>query len=298
MDWLYFAAASAVVLGVYDVCKKAAVVHNAVLPTLWASSVVSWCFVLPLGALSLVDGAGSLPLGLGVGALPIREHVGVLLKAVMVSLSWLLTFSAVKHLPISLAGPIRSTAPLFTLLGAVLLFAEQPTLTQWCGMLIILGGYVAFAIIGQADGLRLRANPWIWMLLGGTLLGAGSGLYDKLLLQRMKLEPMTLQFWFSTYNVLLQTLLVAAVWWPRRAFQRFQWRATMFWVGALLVLADQLYFRALAGADALVSVVSLVRRSNVVVSFSLGGWLFSERLLVRKAIGLALILVGLFVLRP
>lgn len=296
MDWLYLAFASAAVLGLYDVSKKSALVDNAVLPTLWGSTFVSWLMLLPLGATSLVWGVGSLPVGVAVGELSGPQHLWVLLKSAIVTSSWLLTFSAVKYLPISLAGPIRSTAPVFTLLGAVLFFAERPSLTEWCGIAIVGGGYVVFAVIGEAEGVGFRANGWFWVLLAGTLVGAGSGLYDKVLLQRMLLAPVTLQFWFTTYNLLLQTLVVAAIWWPRRSVQKFEWRGSVFLVGALLVLADQLYFRALASEGALLSVISMVRRSSVLVSFAIGGWLFREQLLARKATGLALIALGLVVL--
>lgn len=296
MDWLYLAIASAAVLGLYDVCKKSALVDNAVLPTLWGSTFASWLMLLPLGAASLSFGVSSLPAAIAVLDLSGPEHLCVLLKSAIVTSSWMLTFSAVKYLPISLAGPIRSTAPVFTLLGAVLIFAERPSLTEWCGIGIVLGGYTVFAVIGEAEGVGFRANRWLWVLLAGTLVGAASGLYDKVLLQRMMLPPVTLQFWFTTYNLLLQTLVVAALWWPRRSIQRFEWRRSVLLVGALLVIADQLYFRALASPGALLSVISLVRRSNVLVSFALGGWLFREQLLARKATGLALIALGLVVL--
>lgn len=296
MVWVYLAIASAAVLGLYDVCKKSALVGNAVLPTLWGSTFASWLLLLPLGAASLTFGAGSLPAGLTVGELSGVQHLWVLLKAAIVTSSWLLTFSAVKYLPISLAGPIRSTAPVFTLLGAVWFFAERPSLTQWCGIAIVLCGYGVFAVIGEAEGIRFRANRWLWVLLAGTLVGAGSGIYDKVLLQHLMLAPVTLQFWFTTYNLLLQTLVVGAMWWPRRSTHKFEWRRSVFLVGALLVLADQLYFRALASEGALLSIISLLRRSNVLVSFAIGGLLFREQLLAHKATGLVLIALGLVVL--
>jgi bacterial/archaeal transporter family protein len=296
MDWLYLAIASAAMLGLYDVCKKSALVDNAVLPTLWGSTFASWLLLLPLGAASLSLRAGSLPAGFTVAELSGTEHLWVLLKSAIVTSSWLLTFSAVKYLPISLAGPIRSTAPVFTLLGAVLFFAERPSLTQWCGIAIVVVGYGILALIGEAEGVGFRANGWFWVLLAGTLVGAGSGLYDKVLLQGMGLAPVTLQFWFTTYNLLIQTVVVGVMWWPRRSIQKFEWRRSVFLVGALLVLADQLYFRALASQGALLSIISLVRRSNVLVSFAIGSWLFREQLLARKATGLALIALGLVVL--
>ncbi len=65
---------------------------------------------------------------------------------------------------------------------------------------------------------------------------------------------------------------------------------------ALLLLADALYFRALAIPGALVSVVATVRRTNVVISFAIGGLAFRERYRSRKALALVGVLVGLFLL--
>jgi transporter family protein len=123
-----------------------------------------------------------------------------------------------------------------------------------------------------------------------------SGLYDKALLQQARLHPTTLQFWFTVDNVGLQVALCAGWWWKQRAVVPFTFRWTVPLVGVLLVAADQFYFRALAQEDALVSVVALARRASVLVSFSLGGWLFREHLLKQKSGALALILAGLLIL--
>jgi transporter family protein len=67
-------------------------------------------------------------------------------------------------------------------------------------------------------------------------------------------------------------------------------------VGVLLVIADALYFRSLAIPGALVSVVSTLRRTNVVLSFALGAIVFGERNRLPKAAALAGILVGIVLL--
>jgi transporter family protein len=222
----------------------------------------------------------------------------VLLKAGIVTLSWVLTFFGVKHLPISIAGPIRASAPLFTLLGALLIYDESLSPSQWCGIASILAGYVALAVIAGGEGSRVEVNRWLMLMLAGTALGAISGLYDKLLLQGMKIPPSTLQFWFTSDALLLQTLLVAVVWWPRRRrYTPFTWRPVMLGVAGLLLLADQAYFRALASEGALVSVISSIRRSNVLISFTVGGLLFHERRLGRKATALSAIALGLLFLQ-
>ncbi len=297
MTWILLAVLSAVFLGLYDVGKKAAVQDNAVLPVLFACSASGLAMLLPVLACSTLAPDTARQHGLLLQALTLHEHLLVLAKAAIVTLSWVLTYYALKHLPISLASPVRASAPLFTLLGAITLFGERPTLRQGVGIAAILVAYWVFSIIGRSEGIRFGRNAWVWSLFLGTLVGAASSLYDKHLLQVVRLPAFTMQVWFTVYNTLLQGLIVAFLWWPRRKqITRFQFRWTIVAVGILLLLADALYFRALALPGALVSVISALRRTNVVLSFAIGAAVFGERNRLPKAFALAGILLGVFLI--
>lgn len=297
MTWMLLAVLSAVFLGLYDVAKKASVEHNAVLPVLLACSASGLALMSPVVLLS--TGAPTLARELGLVLEPISAagHLLILAKAVLVTLSWVLTYFALKHLPISLASPVRASAPMFTLLGAVAFFGERPSPRQLAGILVILSAYWAFSFIGRSEGIRFSRNPWVWSLFLGTLVAAASGLYDKHLLQSAKLPALAMQVWFTAYNTLIQALIVAFVWWPRRAANTpFRFRRSMVAVGALLLVADALYFRSLAMPGALVSVVSTLRRTNVVLSFVVGAILFGERNRLPKGIALAGVLAGIYLI--
>jgi transporter family protein len=224
------------------------------------------------------------------------QHLLVGLKSTLVTSSWVCAYFAVKHLPLSFAGPLRSLSPLVTVLGALILFGEMPSHIQFFGMLLMLCGYLGFAWLGRAEGIAFHADRWVWLLLLGTCLGAVSGLYDKQLLQHFRLNPTTLQLWFTVDNVLIQAGLTWALWRPARLQKPFTFRWTIPLVGAFLICADQFYFRALAEPGALVSVVALVRRASVLVSFSVGGLLFREKLLKKKAVFLFVLLLGVTLL--
>lgn len=295
MSWWLLAALSAASLGLYDVSKKAALNDNAVLPVLFGSSLAGAVLVLPVVVLSTTH-----PALLGTLALPAlaaRAHLFILVKAAIVTASWVLSFFAVKHLPISLAAPIRASAPLFILLGAVVLFAERPSAWQWLGIAVVLLAYWAFSVIGRLEGFAFSSNRWILMMLAGTLLGAASALYDKYLLRSEQLPPTALQCWFTLYNAALQGLIVVFAWAPRRRRTTpFAWRPWIVAVGVLLLVSDNLYFHALASDGALVSVVSMIRRTNVVVTFTVGSLVFHDLLMRRKALALVGVLVGLWML--
>lgn len=293
MTWLLLAILSALFLGLYDVAKKAALDGNAVLPVLFGCSLAGAAVVLPAGIATWAAPDLAARAGVLVEPLDGRGHLLVVAKAFIVTTSWVLTYFAIKHLPISIASPLRASAPLFVVLGAVFFMGERPTGHQWLGIAVMLGAYWGFSALGREEGIHFTRNRWVGLLLLGTLVGAASGLYDKHVFQAENLPPMAVQFWFATYGALLQGVVAAVAWWPRRgAGTPFQFRWSIVAVGALLVVADSLYFRAVAAPAALISVVSLVRRTNVVVSFSIGGLAFREKNRLKKAGALAGLIVG------
>lgn len=303
--WLLLSFGSAVLLGGYEISRKAAVEKNAVLPVLFTASLsgfLSLCVLLLVGPslLSAFGGAVeesafTLPDASVIFLSP--AHLGLaFLKSVLVTSTWLCAYFSIKHLPLSVASPLRSLSPVLTVAGALLVFHEVPSLRQWAGIFVVFLGYFGFAVLGREEGIHFQTNRWVLLLLFGTAIGGTSGLYDKFLLGRLGLPPTGLQFWFSAFNALLHGVLAAVIWWPKRSEKPFSFRVSAVLVGLFLLGADQLYFRALSDPDALVSVVSLMRRGSLVVSFVVGGLLFREKLLKKKAVPLGVLVTGLLLL--
>ncbi len=290
MSWLSFAVISAALIGAYEVSRKAAVDRAA--PTLvLLSATLGGLFVLaPLALLTQAGVFVDTKTGFALAPLSPAEHVLVLLKALLVSLSWVLTYSAVRHLPISIASPVRAAAPFFTLLFALVVYGEAPRPLDWLGMALLFGGYFRLSLVAREEGVHFSSDRWVFALVLGTLFGAASGIYDKYLLQFRLLPPTTLQFWFTFYAVILQAVFLLREYRRKQFALRVPWLAPL--AGVLLVLADQFYLRAMANPEALVSIVALTRRSSVIVSFVLGGLLFREKQLKRKALALCLVVLG------
>lgn len=283
MSWLVATLLSALVLGFYDIAKKHAVAKNAVMPTLLLATLTgSVAFV----ALTLLRGnpgdiAASCP----------RDYGLVALKSLLVAASWICVYAAMQVMPISLAAPIRATSPLWTFMGALLLYREYPSWAQAAGMATIFVGYYLFATWGRQEGFSWKSKGML-LILAGTLLGAASSLYDKYLLNSLQLQPTFVQFYFSLGLVVvlgIATLL-------HRSRTPFVWRWTIPLTGLALTLADAFYFHAVACPDTQISVLSLLRRSNVLISFALGGLIFHDRNLKHKALGLVIILIGTLIL--
>jgi drug/metabolite transporter (DMT)-like permease len=276
MHWIAASLLSAFVLGCYELSTKQAVRDNAVLVVLFFTNVCSAVVWLGLFAL---DGArpGVLPAILHVPSLTATQHLLILAKSALVALLWSCSYFAVKHLPVSLASPIRSTSPVWTLSGALLVLGERPTLLEGAGIAITLGSFLGLSAAGAREGIHFGRNRWVWLLVFGTVLNGISALYDKYLLGHYGFSAAAVQAWFSIYLALL--FLPLALGWKLRLWQRneFHWRWSIVAMSLTLLVADFLYFDALRNPDALISVVSSFRRGSTLVAFAGGIWLLGEQ---------------------
>ena len=286
--WIPYILISALFLAFYDIAKKHSVHANAVMPVLFLATVCGSLFF----ALALTV-TGHLRTALDISAAGFGL---VLIKTVIVSASWIFVYYAMRALPISIVAPIRASAPLWTLCGAILLFHEIPTPLQAAGMATIFIGYWLFSVAGKAEGIHFTRHVGVFYAFAGTLLGAGSALYDKYLLRSCGIDRNTLQLWFAIDLVAVLGLVLLAQRVAGLQRTRFTWRWTIPVVGILLMAADWFYFGALSEEGVAISVLSLIRRSNVVISFAAGAWLFGENNLRKKAFALAAILVGVAIL--
>ncbi|MEG0807927.1 MAG: DMT family transporter [Alistipes sp.] len=290
--WLTLAFTSAALLGVYDAAKKKALTGNAVLPVLLLNTLFSTLLFLP-AIVSAEGGFGwfdNTPLATESGSL--EAHALVALKSVIVLTSWIFGYFAMKHLPITIVGPINATRPVMVLVGAMLIFGERLNLYQWIGVLLAVASLFLLSRSSRREGVDFTHNRWILFIALAAVTGAVSGLYDKFIMTR--LDPVFVQSWYNLYQLLIMCVLVALLWWPqRRTSTPFHWTWAIPLISIFLSLADFAYLYALRDQEAMISVVSMIRRSSVVVSFLCGAVLFHERNLRAKAIDLAFILIGM-----
>lgn len=129
----------------------------------------------------------------------------------------------------------------------------------------------------------------------GTVLGSASALYDRHILREMNV--MAVEAYFTFYQTLLLIPVVGLLWYPQRDKSTpFQWKWTIPFIGIFLLIGDYLYFLSIANPESLISIISLVRRSNVLIVFLFGALIFQEKNIRRKALYLLGILAGLTIL--
>ena len=301
MAWLLLAFMSAALLGCYDSFKKQALKANAVIPVLFLNTLFSSLIFLPFIVLSsttdMLDGSIFY-----VSEGGWEEHKYVLLKALIVLSSWVLGYFGMKHLPLTIVGPINATRPVMVLVGALLVFGERLNGWQWAGVLLAVLSFLMLSKSGKKEGIDFKHDHWIWMIVGASALGAVSGLYDKYLMAPVEsggvgLNRMLVQAWYNFYQCGMMLAMLVFIWWPhRKEITPFHWHWSIIGVSLFLSTADFMYFYSLSLPDAMISIVSMVRRGSVVVSFLFGAVFFHEKNLKAKAFDLALVLLGMIFL--
>ena len=294
--WILLAFLSATLLGFYDVFKKKSLKDNAVLPVLFLNTVFSSLIFLPFILISAFASSWlSQQEMLFVPVSGWEVHRFILLKSFIVLSSWIFGYFAMKHLPLTIVGPINATRPVMVLVGAMLFFGERLNLYQWVGVLLAILSLFLLSRSGKKEGIDFKRNKWIFFLVLAAVAGAVSGLYDKYLMKQ--LPPMLVQSWYNVYQVFIMCPVLLLLWWPlRKSTTPFRWNWAIPLISLFLCAADFAYFYALSYDDSMISIVSMVRRGSVLVSFLFGAWVFREKNLKSKAIDLLLVLIGMIFL--
>lgn len=284
MTWWLLAFCSAALLGGYDSFKKISLKDNAVVPVLLINTVLSAAIFSPF------------LFSTGWGGWAVQKFI--LLKSALVLSSWMAGYFAMKNLPLTIVGPINATRPVLVLLGAIFIFDEHLNALQWGGVILAMVAYFLMRLSGHKEGIK-PGNKWLVCLILAVILGAASGLYDKFLMspERLGLDRSQVLAWYTLYQAGMMALVLVFLWLPvRRKTTPFRWDWSIPFISIFLCGADYLYMQALSQPDALIAVVSMIRRGSVLVSFAIGAFILKEKNIRSKALDLVLLLASMVLL--
>ena len=277
--WLYLALGSAFLLGLYDVAKKHSVSKNSVLNVLLIATALSTlllspCFFIYKGTLS--------------------EHLALMLKAVIVTTAWISGMVGLKLLPITTASMIKASRPFFVVLLSILIFGERLNWQQWTGVGLALLSLTLLSLGSRSESGSPSYSKGVTAMVISVVAGVGSALYDKVIMSTLQLHPLFVQSWSNFYIVICLALCIALrLLAGRRESTPLRWDWTLLLIAVLITAADMLYFVALRQEGALLSVISLLRRCAVIVTFAVGAIFFKEKKIKAKAFDLAILLAGM-----
>ena len=302
--WVVLAFVSALCLGFYDISKKVALRDGSVVDVLTASVLISSCILLVPLLLSRLAPSLMTETAFFVPTLDLRGHLLTVLKSVIVLSSWLCAYLALKHLPISIVSPWQATRPMWTLIGAMLIFGERLNPWQWTGVLLAIGSIFLFQLssfdfrLSTLSRPRLRSNYYLALALA-IIIGAGSGLYDKYIMRLYDHNAV------QVYYTLYQAVMMLCVWMIVNQ-KNLQSKISniksikQFWaiilISLFLIVSDNVYMLALQDPDSMIAVVSTIRRGGTVIGFAYGLIFLKEKDPYKKVLCMLGILAGLICL--
>ncbi len=329
MTWVILAFVSALCLGFYDISKKVALRDGSVVDVLTASILISSCILLIPLLLSRLAPSLMTDTMFFVPTLDLRGHLLTVLKSVIVLSSWLCAYLALKHLPISVVSPWQATRPMWTLIGAMLIFGERLNAWQWAGVVLAIGSIFAFSFhslplhreAGRGFSLPLHGGAggglYYLALALAIIIGAGSGLYDKYIMRLY--DHNAVQVYYTLYQAVM--MLVFCYIHHRRhpspvtphpspvshnpspfvfRLSTFDFRLSTLLpialISVFLVISDNVYMLALQDPDSMIAVVSTIRRGGTVIGFAYGLIFLKEKDPYKKVLCMLGILAGLICL--
>ena len=288
--WILLAVISSISLGFFDVFKKLSLEHNNVFAVLLVNVLLCTIMVSPLTVMSLM--------GKPECSLSMQGHMLIAIKSLVVSISWLLGFASMKHLPLSISGSINAVRPILVLVGAIALFGERPNNTQWAGIILGFVSLLWVGFIGRREKTEKGLGKWLLFGILSIVLWAASGLYDKWLIAG-GYTPLAIEAWYPFYQTVIMIIIVAIEHYYKKSIDRFHWNKNIIVISVFIIIADLAYFYSLTYPESLVSVASMIRRGSALVAFFYGAIVLKEKNLRLKIIdqiiliaGMALIIIG------
>lgn len=298
--WTVLAFVSALCLGFYDISKKIALRENRVVDVLTISVCVSSLFLsIPL-IFSRLCPEMMLGTHFYVPSLDGTAHAYTILKSIIVLSSWFFGYISLKHLPISVVSPMQATRPMWTLVGALLLFNERLNGWQWVGILLAIGSIFVFSFRRKTISNALSTNTnnkYYYICLAFAIIsGACSGLYDKYLMRQY--DHNAVQVYYTFYQAIMMLIVWAIFNRKNIKYQisnlRFIKRiGVIVLISLFLIVSDNVYMLALRDPDSMIAVVSTIRRGGAVIGFAYGLFFLKEPDPVRKLCCMGGILAGL-----
>jgi len=306
--WIVLAFISALCLGFYDISKKVALRDNRVIDVL----TISVCFSSLLLSIPLILSRLCPDMMQNthfyVPSMDLQAHLLTVLKSVIVLSSWVFAYISLKHLPISVVSPMQATRPMWTLIGALLIFGERLNTFQWLGVLLAIGTIFVFSFKGKSKISNVQSqisNKYYIALALAIFIGSCSGLYDKYLMRRY--DHNAVQVYYTFY----QAIMMFIVWLVNRQFftnrqsivprqssnrQSIKKMLPIILISIFLIVSDNVYMLALRDPDSMIAVVSTIRRGGAVIGFAYGLLFLRETDPWRKIACMLGILAGLICL--
>ena len=275
--WIFLVVIYGVCKGLREGVKKKSLEHSSKESVLF--------FYTFIGFLMSVPFAGN-PFDM-----PASYYFWVLIKSFVIFLAWIMSFSAIKKMPIGYYGILDMARVLFSTLLGITILGEVLNITQYFGLVLVLSGLllINFRKVGKDEDVKAR---YIIISLFSCLLNSISGLMDKMLMSTGLITEGQLQFWFMLFMAAMYLVYMYSKGTP----PRFSEVKNNYWIvilSALLIIGDRSLFIANAMPQSKLTVMTVIKQCAVLVTIIEGRIMFKESRFYYKLLCAGIMLVGI-----
>lgn len=292
--WVFQVLLYGLIKGSREIVKKKSLERNSILEVLFFYTLFAFLFVCT----DVKNATG----------MDFHYMPAVAFKAFVIFLAWMLSFKAIKKMPISLYGILDLSRVLFATLLAVVVMHEVLSVNQWIGLILVSTGLIMLkrpkkkvkAADGQAADGKTEATkeessvtPFIVIIaLISCMLNSVSGLMDKIL--TLHITSSQLQFWYMLFLVGYYFLFIVIT--REKIDIKKSLKNPWIWLLALLfVIADRSLFLANANPNSRISVMTLIKQSGCIVTILAGKFIFHEKHIGYKLLCAAVVIAGIVI---
>lgn len=281
--WIWLVLVYGVLKGCREICKKKALETSSSIEVLLIYTLVSFLLVCP----DAKNAMGMEP----------KFYLLVALKSFIIFLAWILSFVAIRKLPLSMYGVLDLSRVLFATLLGVTVLGETLSPIHIVGLILVCAGLLLlkFKPVYEKEKIetgkeKKYAASIIIVALISCMLNSISGLMDKILMK--DINSSQLQFWYMLFLSILY-IIYALLGRQKISLKRALTNKWIWILSIMFVIADRALFVANSYPDSKVTVMTLIKQSGSIVSILAGKFIFKEKNVTHKLICAFIIIVGI-----
>lgn len=277
MEWILLTLVYGLLKGGREIVKK---------ESLKKSSTVEVLFFYTLFGFILC-----IPASTDIASVDISYLPFVFIKSLVIFIAWILSFRAIKHLPISIYGILDLSRVLFSTLLGVTVLGESIGHNQGTGLILVILGLVFLKARKSEEKENVKPLIVVFAFLS-CMLNAVSGLLDKILTKHVSASQ--LQFYYMLFLTLLYLIYLIA----DRSEINVKATVKNYWIlllAVMFVIADKSLFIANANPDSKVTIMTLIKQSGCVVTILAGKFIYREKNMLHKFICMLVIITGIVI---
>ena len=275
--WIIFIIIFGVLKGLREPIKKKVLENVNVFTSLFLYTFIGFLMTLPTAK----------------GVFDLTPYVSflVVLKSGVIFFAWMLTFFAIKKVPLGIYGITDMSRVIFSSLMGVWFLGEGLTLRGIISLILVAAG-LYFVNKKQSDSTNTYSYKYTWMIMLSCLLNAVSGTLDKIIMSTGDITSSALQFWFM---LLLSAFYLAYIIIRKEDFEikkaiKNPW---IYVLSLLLILGDRALFIANSDPESKVTVMTLIKQCSAVVTIIMGRILYKEKNTIKNLLCAGLIIGGI-----